>query len=62
MKRRPMNINFTDSEMDVLEALATKNGMTKTAVLRQALKLYRLVEARGGVLAGDDKRPEIIVL
>jgi hypothetical protein len=41
-----MTLNLTDAEMQVLEELSTKKDLTKTAVLRQALRLYQTVEAR----------------
>jgi hypothetical protein len=44
--RKTMTLNLTDAEMDVLERLSAQKDLTKTGVLRQALRLYQLVEAR----------------
>jgi hypothetical protein len=41
-----MTLNLTDAEMRVLEELSEQKDLTKTAVLRQALRLYQLVEVR----------------
>lgn len=41
-----MTLNLTDAEMDVLEELSVKKDLSKTALIRQALRLYQLVEAR----------------
>lgn len=44
--KRTMTLNLTEAEMDVLEGLCVKKDMSKTAVLRQALRLYQLIEVR----------------
>jgi hypothetical protein len=44
--KKTMTLNLTDAEMRVLEELCVKKDLNKTAVLRQALKLYQMVEAR----------------
>lgn len=44
--KRTMTLNLTDAEMRVLDALSARKDITKTAVLRQALRLYQAVEAR----------------
>jgi hypothetical protein len=41
-----MTLNLTEAEMRVLEDLSVKKDLTKTAVLRQALRLYQLVDVR----------------
>ena len=41
-----MTLNLTDDEMRVLEELCVNKGLNKTAVLRQALRLYQAVDAR----------------
>ena len=46
MSKRTMTLNLTDAEMSVLEELCAKKDLSKTALLRQALRLYQLVEAR----------------
>ncbi len=44
--KRTMTLNLTDSEMRALEELSARKDLSKTAVLRQALRLYQTVEAR----------------
>lgn len=41
-----MTLNLTDAEMAVLEALCQKKDLSKTVLLRQALRLYQRVEER----------------
>ncbi|MBC2662794.1 transcriptional regulator [Novosphingobium flavum] len=64
-----MTLNLTDAEMQALEQLSDKKDLTKTAVLRQALKLYQLVDVRiqqGGKLFFEDEstkeKAELMVL
>ena len=44
--KRTMTLNLTDAEMEALESLSIRKELTKTAVLRQALRLYQTIEAR----------------
>lgn len=44
--KKTMTLNLTDTEMRVLDELSARKDLTKTAVLRQALKLYQLVDVR----------------
>jgi hypothetical protein len=56
--KKTMTLNLTEAEMDVLEALCVKKDVSKTAVLRQALRLYQLIESRlenGGKLFFEDE-------
>lgn len=46
MSKRTMTLNLTEDEMQVLEELCVNKGLNKTAVLRQALRLYQAVDAR----------------
>ena len=41
-----MTLNLSSAEMDALEELCEKKQLTKTALLRQCLRLYQVVEAR----------------
>ncbi len=68
-EKRTMTLNLTDAEMRVLEELSRQKDLTKTAVLRQALRLYQLVDARlssGGKLYFEDEqkkeKAELMVL
>lgn len=44
--KKTMTLNLTDAEMAALEELCDKKDLSKTSVVRQALRLYQLVEAR----------------
>ena len=44
--KRTMTLNLTDAEMNVLEALCEQKGLSKTALVRQALRLYKSVDDR----------------
>jgi predicted transcriptional regulator len=44
--RKTMTLNLTEAEMKALDELSVTKDMSKTAVLRQALRLYQMVEAR----------------
>lgn len=67
-QKRTMTLNLTDAEMDALEELASRKDLSKTAVLRQALRLYQLVDQRlanGEKLFFEDdekKQSELMVL
>jgi hypothetical protein len=56
-----MTLNLTDQEMRVLEDLSTQKDLSKTAILRQALRLYQLIDVRlaeGGKLFFEDQNKE----
>lgn len=44
--KKTMTLNLTDTEMCVLEELCEKKDVSKTTLLRQALRLYQLIEVR----------------
>jgi len=67
--KKTMTLNLTDAEMSILEELCTKKELSKTALLRQALRLYQLVETRlekGDKLFFEDEekkeRAEVMML
>ncbi len=69
LPKRTMTLNLTDAEMEVLEELSRKKDLSKTAVLRQALRLYQAVDfriARGEKLFFEDElkkaKSEVLVL
>lgn len=43
---KTMTLNLSDEEMAVVERLSEEHDMSKTAVLRQALRLYQFVQQR----------------
>jgi len=44
--RRQMTLMLSDKEMSLLDELSRSRGMSKTALLRQALRLYQSVTER----------------
>lgn len=46
MPKKTMTLNLSEDEMAVLEELCAKKDLSKTALLRQALRLYQRVEVR----------------
>ncbi len=44
--KRTMTLNLTAPEMDALEDLARRKDLSKTALIRQALRLFQLVDVR----------------
>ena len=67
--KKTMTLNLTDAEMRVVEDLAKKKELTKTAVIRQAIRLYQMIETRlaaGEKLIFEDeksqKKAELMVL
>lgn len=44
--KRTMTLNLTEAEMAVLEELSQRKELSKTAVLRQALRLFQMVDLR----------------
>lgn len=67
--KRTMTLNLTEAEMAALEQLSTEKDMSKTAVLRQALRLYQVITARlqdGEKLFFEDEiakaKKELVVL
>lgn len=46
MSKRTMTLNLTEREMQVLDDLCARKGLNKTALMRQALRLYQAVDAR----------------
>lgn len=45
-EKRTMTLNLTDAEMTALEDLANKKDLNKTVIIRQALRLYQMVDQR----------------
>lgn len=67
--KKTMTLNLTDPEMGALEKLSSARDMSKTAVIRQALRMYQLIDARlskGEKLYFEDdltkEKKEIVVL
>lgn len=68
-QKRTMTLNLNDAEMGTLEELATRKELSKTAVIRQALRLYQMLDqriARGEKLFFEDeaekKKSELMLL
>jgi hypothetical protein len=45
-EKKTMTLNLAAAEMQALEELSNRKEISKTAVLRQALRLYQMLEAR----------------
>lgn len=67
--KRTMTLNLTEAEMESLEKMSQKKDLTKTALIRQALRLYQAVDGRlaaGEKLVFEDakgkKKSEVMVL
>lgn len=44
--KKTMTLNLTPAEMDVIEKLCDEKGLSKTALVRQSLRLYKSVDER----------------
>lgn len=60
-----MTLNLPEREMQALEKIAEHHQMSKTAVMRQALRLYQLIDVRLRAgetfsFSGDVERPMMI--
>lgn len=69
VSKKTMTLNLNDAEMEALEQLSLSRDMTKTAILRQALRLYQVIDdrRRAGekLFFGDDldkEKKELVVL
>lgn len=69
MSKKTMTLNLTEPEMAALEALCDKKQMSKTQLVRQAIRLYQKVDERieeGGKLYFEDdaskEKSEIMML
>jgi hypothetical protein len=69
MSKKSMTLNLTDPEMAALEKLSQGRDMSKTAVIRQALRMYQLIDSRlskGEKLYFEDEltkeKKEVVVL
>ena len=68
-EKRTMTLNLTDDEMTSLETLSSRYDMTKTAIIRKALRMYQVIDERlqrGDKLFLEDevekKKSELLVL
>lgn len=67
--KRTMTLNLAAAEMEALEELSARKDLSKTVVMRQALRLYQMVDLRladGEKLFFEDekkkKKAEVMVL
>lgn len=59
MSKKTMTLNLTEAEMSVLETLCAKKDLSKTGLMRQALRLYQMIDTRverGDKLYFEDDR------
>ncbi|SJZ78409.1 MULTISPECIES: transcriptional regulator [Aurantimonadaceae] len=69
MSKKTMTLNLTEAEMSALEALCAKKDLSKIGLMRQALRLYQMIDTRverGGKLYFEDdqtrEKSEIMML
>jgi len=62
MKKKTLTLNLTEEEMQVLESLAQRKEVSKTAIIRLSLRLYQMIDYRLGkgqkVFVEDDVKQE----
>jgi hypothetical protein len=46
MSKKTMTLNLNEAEMSALEQLSAKKELSKIGVIRQALRLYQMVDVR----------------
>jgi len=46
MSKKTMTLNLTEKEMQVIEKLAQEKDLSKTALIRQAIRMYQIIETR----------------
>lgn len=61
-----MTLRLTANEMAMVEALAASHGISKTALIRQALRVYQLIQHRISqgetmTFSGDKERVALFV-
>lgn len=61
MAERTMTLNLSEREMAVVEQLAERHDLSKTAIMRQALRWYQITQHRldAGekvIFSGDEQR------
>jgi hypothetical protein len=68
-EKRTMTLNLTDEEMSALDSLSRRHEMTKTAIVRKALRVLQVIDdrtQRGERLIIEDeaenKKAEIVVI
>ena len=66
-EKRTVVVQLNDAEWDALEGLAKKKDLSKVAVMRQALRLYQLVDVRTSegeklVFENKESKKELLVL
>ena len=67
--KRTMTLNLTDEEMTALNTLSSRYDMSKTAIIRKALRMYQVIDSRlqkGEKLFLEDeiekKKSELVVI
>jgi hypothetical protein len=45
-EKRTMTLNLSEEEMSSLDQLAVRNDMSKTAVIKKAIRIYLVLEKR----------------
>jgi predicted transcriptional regulator len=45
-EKKTMTLNLTEEEMSALDELSHRYDMSKTAIVRKALRMYQVIDAR----------------
>ena len=45
-RKRTMSLNLSDDEMNSLDEVAARYDMSKTAIIRKALRMYLVIDGR----------------
>jgi hypothetical protein len=45
-KQKTLTLNLSEEEMSLLESLAIQKAVSKTAILKSAIKLYYIIDSR----------------
>lgn len=64
---KTMTINLTDHEFEIIEKICEKKGISKTALVRQSIRLYQQLEKRlesGSklMMENDKYRKELLII
>jgi hypothetical protein len=66
-EKRSVVVQLNEAEWEALEDLAKKKDLTKVAVMRQALRLYQLVDVRASegdklIFENKESKKELLFL
>lgn len=59
---RTLTLNMPKEEMDYLSIVADKKGVSKSAVMKQALRLYQIVDQKSAHIQINGERKIIVAI